>query len=112
MLCVYQKLPQTLTSHQWNVYDFVRTIPSGKVTTYKDVSLVVGGSPRSGTPDFICSLCSRTYRLMVQLEMPLGITPSPRTFPATGSLHQTSSSEDSLGNGEPATRQVPVATKN
>jgi len=36
-----------LTAHQWAVYDFVLRIPSGKVTTYKDVSLAVGGSPRS-----------------------------------------------------------------
>ncbi|KAF8815783.1 DNA binding methylated-DNA--cysteine S-methyltransferase [Phlegmacium glaucopus] len=36
-----------LTAHQWAVYDFVLKIPRGKVTTYKDVSLAVGGSPRS-----------------------------------------------------------------
>ncbi|KAJ6615517.1 methylated-DNA--cysteine S-met, partial [Mycena sp. CBHHK59/15] len=36
-----------VTSHQWAAYDFTRTIPSGKVATYKDVCLAVGGSPRS-----------------------------------------------------------------
>jgi methylated-DNA-[protein]-cysteine S-methyltransferase len=30
------------------VYDFVRTIPAGKVTTYKDIASALGeGSPRS-----------------------------------------------------------------
>ncbi|KAH0586821.1 hypothetical protein H2248_005668 [Termitomyces sp. 'cryptogamus'] len=38
---------KTLTSYQWEVYDFVRSIPSGCVTTYKDVCTCVGGSPRS-----------------------------------------------------------------
>ncbi|KAG7086615.1 hypothetical protein E1B28_002559 [Marasmius oreades] len=33
--------------HHWDVYDFTRTIPYGKVTTYKEVSRAVGGSPRS-----------------------------------------------------------------
>jgi methylated-DNA-[protein]-cysteine S-methyltransferase len=51
--CVYQKILQSITSHQWDVYDFVRTVPSGKVTTYKDVSSAVGGSPRSGATVFI-----------------------------------------------------------
>lgn len=41
------KKGKSITSHQWDVYDFVRTIPIGKVTTYKDVSSAVGGSPRS-----------------------------------------------------------------
>ncbi|KAF9530922.1 6-O-methylguanine DNA methyltransferase [Crepidotus variabilis] len=36
-----------LTLHQWAVYDFTLTIPSGKVTTYKDVAQMIGGSPRS-----------------------------------------------------------------
>lgn len=39
---------QRLTAHKWAVYDFVSKIPRGKVTTYKDISLAVGGSPRSG----------------------------------------------------------------
>ncbi|KAH7881840.1 hypothetical protein F5I97DRAFT_470194 [Phlebopus sp. FC_14] len=39
-----------VTPHQWAVYDFARTIPCGRVTTYKDVCVVLGqGSPRSGT---------------------------------------------------------------
>ncbi|KAL0580212.1 hypothetical protein V5O48_001805 [Marasmius crinis-equi] len=33
--------------HHWDVYDFTRTIPRGKVTTYKEVCRAVGGSPRS-----------------------------------------------------------------
>lgn len=37
-----------VTPHQWAVYDFTRKVPLGKVATYKDVSLAVGGSPRSG----------------------------------------------------------------
>ncbi|KAJ7755191.1 6-O-methylguanine DNA methyltransferase [Mycena metata] len=36
-----------VTPHQWAVYDFTRTIPPGKVVTYKDVCQAVGGSPRS-----------------------------------------------------------------
>lgn len=36
-----------LTAHQWAVYDFALRIPRGKVTTYKDISLAIGGSPRS-----------------------------------------------------------------
>ncbi|KAF8520025.1 6-O-methylguanine DNA methyltransferase [Hysterangium stoloniferum] len=37
-----------ITPHQWAVYDHVRQIPVGKVTTYKDVCLALGeGSPRS-----------------------------------------------------------------
>ncbi|KAF7354685.1 DNA binding methylated-DNA-cysteine S-methyltransferase [Mycena sanguinolenta] len=36
-----------VTPHQWAVYDFTRTIPVGKVVTYKDVCQAVGGSPRS-----------------------------------------------------------------
>ncbi|KAF8164728.1 6-O-methylguanine DNA methyltransferase [Crassisporium funariophilum] len=36
-----------LTPHQWAVYDFALTIPSGKVVTYKNVALSAGGSPRS-----------------------------------------------------------------
>jgi methylated-DNA-[protein]-cysteine S-methyltransferase len=30
------------------VYNFAVTIPKGKVTTYKDVAVSAGGSPRSG----------------------------------------------------------------
>ncbi|KAJ4471954.1 6-O-methylguanine DNA methyltransferase [Lentinula aciculospora] len=33
--------------HQWNVYDFTKSIPSGQVSTYADVCRAVGGSPRS-----------------------------------------------------------------
>ncbi|KAJ3777039.1 methylated-DNA--cysteine S-met [Lentinula raphanica] len=36
-----------VTEHQWNVYDFTKSIPCGKVSTYADVCRVVGGSPRS-----------------------------------------------------------------
>ncbi|KIK82093.1 hypothetical protein PAXRUDRAFT_728970 [Paxillus rubicundulus Ve08.2h10] len=37
-----------VTQHQWAVYDFARTIPCGRVTTYKDLCLALGqGSPRS-----------------------------------------------------------------
>ncbi|KAG2139706.1 6-O-methylguanine DNA methyltransferase [Suillus clintonianus] len=37
-----------VTPHQWAVYDFTRTIPCGRVTTYKDISVALGqGSPRS-----------------------------------------------------------------
>ncbi|KIJ23870.1 hypothetical protein M422DRAFT_77208 [Sphaerobolus stellatus SS14] len=36
------------TAHQYAVYDFVRNIPVGKVTTYKNICNVLGeGSPRS-----------------------------------------------------------------
>ncbi|GJJ07995.1 hypothetical protein Clacol_002202 [Clathrus columnatus] len=39
---------KAITAHQWAVYDFVRTIPVGKVTTYKVVCSALGaGSPRS-----------------------------------------------------------------
>ncbi|KAJ6579590.1 6-O-methylguanine DNA methyltransferase, partial [Mycena vulgaris] len=38
---------QRVTPHQWAVYDFTLTIPTGKVVTYKDVCQAVGGSPRS-----------------------------------------------------------------
>ncbi|CAA7269148.1 unnamed protein product [Cyclocybe aegerita] len=41
------KTGKKLTAHLWAVYDFTLTIPKGTVTTYKDVSLAVGGSPRS-----------------------------------------------------------------
>ncbi|KAH8981884.1 6-O-methylguanine DNA methyltransferase [Lactarius akahatsu] len=35
-------------SHHWAVYDLIREIPAGKVSTYKGVSSVLGsGSPRS-----------------------------------------------------------------
>ncbi len=34
--------------HHWAVYDLVRTIPAGRVSTYKDVCVALGqGSPRS-----------------------------------------------------------------
>lgn len=34
--------------HHWAVYDLIRTIPVGKISTYKDVSAALGaGSPRS-----------------------------------------------------------------
>ncbi|KAJ3805362.1 methylated-DNA--cysteine S-met [Lentinula lateritia] len=36
-----------LTEHQWNVYDFTKSIPSGQVSTYAEVCRAVGGSPRS-----------------------------------------------------------------
>ncbi|KAL0948918.1 hypothetical protein HGRIS_009027 [Hohenbuehelia grisea] len=37
-----------VTEHQWAVYDFTRTIPVGKVATYKSVCAALGeGSPRS-----------------------------------------------------------------
>ncbi|KAG8900291.1 hypothetical protein FRB99_006132 [Tulasnella sp. 403] len=37
-----------LTPHQWEVYDYVKTIPKGKVVTYKNVaSALQSGSPRS-----------------------------------------------------------------
>jgi methylated-DNA-[protein]-cysteine S-methyltransferase len=39
---------QHVTPHQWAVYDYVRTIPCGKVTTYKDIATALNeGSPRS-----------------------------------------------------------------
>ncbi|KAF9262149.1 DNA binding methylated-DNA--cysteine S-methyltransferase [Marasmius fiardii PR-910] len=38
---------KVISAHHWDVYDFIRTIPCGKVTTYKEVSRAVGGSPRS-----------------------------------------------------------------
>jgi len=41
------KTGKPLTPHQWAVYDFAVTIPKGKVTTYKDVAVSAGGSPRS-----------------------------------------------------------------
>ncbi|KAH7922885.1 DNA binding methylated-DNA--cysteine S-methyltransferase [Leucogyrophana mollusca] len=37
-----------VTPHQWAVYDFTRTIPCGRITTYKDLCVALGqGSPRS-----------------------------------------------------------------
>ncbi|EGO01422.1 hypothetical protein SERLA73DRAFT_176691 [Serpula lacrymans var. lacrymans S7.3] len=37
-----------VTPHRWEVYDYVRTIPVGRVTTYKDICLALGeGSPRT-----------------------------------------------------------------
>uniref|UniRef100_A0A8H7XKA4 Methylated-DNA--protein-cysteine methyltransferase n=1 Tax=Psilocybe cubensis TaxID=181762 RepID=A0A8H7XKA4_PSICU len=41
------KSGKKLTPHQWAVYDFVKTIPKGRVATYKDVAYAAGGSPRS-----------------------------------------------------------------
>jgi len=38
-----KRIPQ----HHWDVYDYILAIPAGKVTTYKEVSLAIGGSPRS-----------------------------------------------------------------
>ncbi|KIM78002.1 hypothetical protein PILCRDRAFT_76122 [Piloderma croceum F 1598] len=39
---------QRVTPHQWAVYDYVRTIPCGTVTTYKDIAIALKeGSPRS-----------------------------------------------------------------
>lgn len=35
------------TAHQWKVWDFLMTVPRGKVTTYKGVAQAVGGSARS-----------------------------------------------------------------
>ncbi|KAJ3785837.1 methylated-DNA--cysteine S-met [Lentinula aff. detonsa] len=36
-----------ITEHQWDVYDFTKSIPRGQVSTYADVCRAVGGSPRS-----------------------------------------------------------------
>jgi len=33
--CANSTVVQTVTPHQWAVYDFVKNIPVGKVTTYK-----------------------------------------------------------------------------
>lgn len=42
-------LEQKITEHQWAVYDFSRTIPRGRVTTYGALCKALGqGSPRSG----------------------------------------------------------------
>ncbi|KAJ3488767.1 hypothetical protein NLI96_g2606 [Meripilus lineatus] len=42
------KSGKKLSEKQWAVYDYVRKIPCGKVTTYKHVCLALGfGSPRS-----------------------------------------------------------------
>ncbi|KAG8964823.1 hypothetical protein FRC00_001021 [Tulasnella sp. 408] len=39
---------KTITQHQWDVYDFILTIPKGKVVTYKDITVALrSGSPRS-----------------------------------------------------------------
>ncbi|KIO27087.1 hypothetical protein M407DRAFT_194310 [Tulasnella calospora MUT 4182] len=39
---------KTITQHHWDVYDFIRTIPKGKVVTYKDITVALrSGSPRS-----------------------------------------------------------------
>lgn len=44
---------QVLTPHMWAVYDFVCSIPHGRVCTYKDVCVAIGqGSPRSGLYSF------------------------------------------------------------
>ncbi|KAF9050783.1 hypothetical protein BDZ89DRAFT_1107995, partial [Hymenopellis radicata] len=36
-----------VTPYQWKVYDFIKTIPKGRVMTYKTVCESIGGSPRS-----------------------------------------------------------------
>ncbi|KDQ52025.1 hypothetical protein JAAARDRAFT_40629 [Jaapia argillacea MUCL 33604] len=42
------KAGKAVTAHQWAVYDLCRTIPVGKVTTYKYMCIALGeGSPRS-----------------------------------------------------------------
>ncbi|KAG6375332.1 hypothetical protein JVT61DRAFT_3561 [Boletus reticuloceps] len=42
-------LEQKVTEHHWAVYDFARTIPCGRVTTYGALCKALGkGSPRSG----------------------------------------------------------------
>ncbi|TFK24207.1 DNA binding methylated-DNA--cysteine S-methyltransferase [Coprinopsis marcescibilis] len=44
----YQKTSgKRITPYQWRVYDHVSSVPAGKVTTYKNVALAVGGSARS-----------------------------------------------------------------
>jgi len=41
---------QSVPPHHWRVYDLIRQIPVGKVTTYKVICNALGeGSPRSGT---------------------------------------------------------------
>jgi hypothetical protein len=46
-LTCLQKVPQ----HHWRVYDLIKQIPVGKVTTYKAICDNLGeGSPRSGMP--------------------------------------------------------------
>jgi len=56
---------QPLTPHQWAVYDFTVTLPKGKVTTYKDVAMSAGGSPRSGALVIDIPI----IMLLIQLEM-------------------------------------------
>jgi len=42
------KAGKRVPPHHWAVYDLIRTIPAGKVSTYKDVSAALkAGSPRS-----------------------------------------------------------------
>jgi len=42
------KAGKRVTPHQWAIYDYARTIPCGKVTTYKDIATALNeGSPRS-----------------------------------------------------------------
>jgi len=42
------KAGKRVTAHQWAVYDLVRKIPAGNISTYKDVCNALGaGSPRS-----------------------------------------------------------------
>ncbi|KAI0052673.1 methylated-DNA--cysteine S-met [Auriscalpium vulgare] len=42
------KAGKRVTEHQWAVYDLVRNIPAGQVSTYKDICVALGsGSPRS-----------------------------------------------------------------
>ncbi|KAI0249049.1 methylated-DNA--cysteine S-met, partial [Lactifluus subvellereus] len=42
------KAGKRIPPHHWAVYDLIRAIPAGKVSTYKDVCAALGeGSPRS-----------------------------------------------------------------
>jgi methylated-DNA-[protein]-cysteine S-methyltransferase len=42
------KAGKRVPPHHWAVYDLIRAIPAGKVSTYKDVCVALGeGSPRS-----------------------------------------------------------------
>ncbi|KAI0791918.1 6-O-methylguanine DNA methyltransferase [Abortiporus biennis] len=46
--CYKTKSGKTLSDKQWAIYDYVRTIPCGKVTTYKSIADALGfGSARS-----------------------------------------------------------------
>ncbi|KAG6811951.1 hypothetical protein H0H92_005115 [Tricholoma furcatifolium] len=65
---------KAVTSHQWDVYDFVYNIPIGHVTTYKDVCTAVGGSPRSDNP-----LIWNTVNIHSRLGTPLEHSPDKGT---------------------------------